>query len=243
MSDDWESPYKKEEEEKHLERFLPPTNCERMVVPRVDEHVWAKFDDKTRSEDRSWQNVERLVLQSQFTLQPALEYFLKKEGEEEDKMLGLLRQSAKISSLLHKKLISHRRGLLKPHFEGRYKSLIKKDLPITPHLFGEDLSQKVDSLDKTKNIVEEPKKKGQRNKSARFSFTPGYQSERFSRFKAGTSSNRGQGQPFLGGLGGGRDRQFNFPPKKSYGQSQYKPQSTQYFGKNQQNRYHKTSNK
>ena len=73
--------------------------------------------------------------------------------------MGLLQQSAKMASLLHKKLVARRRCLLRPHIEQKYKSFIRKDLPITAHLFGENLTQKVDSLDKANNIVEEPKKK------------------------------------------------------------------------------------
>ena len=250
MCDDWERPMEKDEEQKYLDLFLPPKNCDRMVVPRVDDHVWGKLDDKVKSEDRFWQNLEKLLLQSQFALQPAIEYFLNKEGEEEDKLLGLMQQSAKMSSLLHKKFVSRRRALLRLHIEEKYKSVAKRDLPITAHLFGEDLDKKVEVLDKTKDIIEKPKKdKIRKNRFARFAnSSPGYQSsERFQRFDHG-SSNSSPRRPFLEGNGGRRDRQFNYPPKKhqsQQNQSNKSPfyQPTQSSSRNQNNRYTKNYGK
>ena len=217
MCDDWQSAMDKDEEQKCLDMFLPPKNCERMVVPRVDEHIWMRLDEKQRTEDRYLENLERLVLQSQFALQPALHYFLKKEGAEEDKLLSSLQQSAKISSLLNKKLVARRRILLRPHLEEKYQSLAKKDLPITEHLFGEDLDKKVEALDKTKDIVEKARK--MKGKTTRFSrnaqSVPGYQ-RHINRFQRALddANNVRTSQPFLGGNGGRKDRQFNQPPRK-----------------------------
>jgi hypothetical protein len=188
-----------------------------MVVPRVDEHIWLRLEEKVRSEDRYLQNLERLILQSQFALQPALEYFLKKEGPEEDKLLGLLQQSAKLSSYLNKKLVARRRNLIRPYLGEKYKSVAKKDLPITFHLFGEDLEKKVDNIDKTKDILDKPlKMKARNNKFARFTTSsPGFQVDRFHRTEA--TNNQAGGRPFLG-FTGRRDRPFNQPPKKHTGQ-------------------------
>ena len=125
-----------------------------------------------------------------------------------------------MSSLLHKKFVSRRRAFLRPHIEEKYKSVAKRDLPITAHLFGEDLDKKVEVLDKTKDIIEKPKKdKIRKNRFARFAnSSPGYQSsEHFQRFDHG-SSNSSPRRPFLEGNGGRRDRQFNYPPKKHQSQ-------------------------
>ena len=215
MGDDWERALDKDDETKFLEVFLPPRNCGKMQVPRVDEHLWRKLEDKQRKEDKSLQDMEHLLLQSQFALLPAMEYFLKKEGGEEDKILGLLQKSAQISSFLNKKLVAKRRMLLRPHLEEKYKVLAKRDLPVTEHLFGEDLEKKVENLDKTKDIIEKPRKiKPNRNKFSRQPSVPGYQQHlaRFQRFPRTEEPNRAS--PFLEGGGGRRGRHFNQSPKK-----------------------------
>ena len=211
MGDDWERAIDKEDESKFLEAFLPPRNCEKMRVPRVGEPVWRKLEEKQRKKDKSLQGLEHLLLQSHFTLLPAMEYFLKKEGGEEDKILGLLQKSAQISSFLNKKLVAKRRMLLRPHLEDKYKVLAKRDLPVTEHLFGDDLDKKVENLDKTKDIIEKPRKTKQ-NRS-RFS-VPGYQQHlaRFQRFSRAEEPDRVS--PFLKGGGSRRGRHFNQSPKK-----------------------------
>ena len=125
-----------------------------MVVPCVDEQIWSKLPEKDRAEDKHLQNLGHLLLQGQFALQPVLEYFLKKEGDEEDKLMERVQQTAKTSSFAHKKLVAKRRNQIRLHLDEKYKSMAKKDLPVTAHIFGEDLDKKVNALDKTKDIME-----------------------------------------------------------------------------------------
>ena len=204
MGDDWERAMDKEEEETFLQMFLPPRNCGKMKVPRVDENVWMKLEEKQRREDKHLQVLEQLVLQSQLALQPVMEYFLKKEGKEEDELLGRLQKSAKISSFLNKKLVAKRRTLLRPQLEEKYQVLAKKDLPITEHLFGEELEKKVEHLDKTKDIVDSPRKmKTVRNKFSRTPAVAGYRQHlaRFQPFQR-TSEGQNRRSSFLEGSGG-----------------------------------------
>ena len=130
-----------------LNSHLMPENCDKLVVPRVDEELWDNVRP-VRSMDVKLQKVQHILLKAVagvvvsaeglLTLRPKVEASMK-EGVKKEVERQLEVASMKFMHA-HTDLSFRRRDLIVTSFKSdRYKKLASERMPLNGRLFGDDL--------------------------------------------------------------------------------------------------------
>ena len=140
------------------DKYLPPSNCLTLDVPRVHPPIWDNIQATTRSRDLKLQRVEKPLVKGVTALIQS--FGGKKTSNMQQDALALLCHSLY-------ELNSLRKEFMKPDINPKYQHLCKATNPVTQYLFGDDLSQKVKDLKEEQKAAEGVMKSSRRksNKS------------------------------------------------------------------------------
>ncbi|KAJ8042292.1 hypothetical protein HOLleu_13311 [Holothuria leucospilota] len=137
-------------EEKQLtetgQKYLRPSNCDFLVVPKVNPVIWEHLTPGTRSNDARLQRCQKPLLKG---LTAWLASLKDRQGliteSEQDGIALLCNANFELNAL--------RKELIKPELNKRYSHLCKPTVTPTQWLFGDDLQKTVKELDEQQKAV------------------------------------------------------------------------------------------
>ncbi len=127
------------------EKYLAPSNCDQLVVPRVHPPIWDNIQSSTRSRDLKIQRVEKPLVKGIIALTQTLPTPNMSNVQQDS--LALLCHALHELNLLRKEF-------MKPDINPKYVHLCKDSNPVTQWLFGDDLSKKVKDMKEEQKAAE-----------------------------------------------------------------------------------------
>lgn len=193
-------------EEKYMtetcQKYPKPSNCQNLLVPKVNPLVWENLSPHVRNLDLKLQRCQKPLISGLVALLKATKGSPQLSTEQED--------SVALLASAHFELNQLRKELIKPDLNSRYTHLCKPRVKTTEWLFGDDLHKAVKELDEEQKTVGVMKNRHGRQSHKSRRFTPYQnlvqgsharphhsQSQRYQNAGWTTSSDRPQ-QPFLG---------------------------------------------
>ncbi|XP_076099139.1 uncharacterized protein LOC143068752 [Mytilus galloprovincialis] len=140
-----EKPLKDEEYQKLADKYLVPENCKKIKVPLVNRELWKVLKTK-REGDVAMQKVTQTCSSALVMVLKALNIIKTKGDMSETK--PIFKDLFKV--LTHGICTANRKRkqMIRPIVPGKYRKLCELDTPVTEFLFGDNLDEKVDKLDK-----------------------------------------------------------------------------------------------
>ncbi|CAG2218445.1 unnamed protein product [Mytilus edulis] len=140
-----EKPLKDEEYQKLADKYLVPENCKKIKVPLVNRELWKVLKTK-REGDVAMQKVTQTCSSALVMVLKALNIIKTKGDMSETK--PIFKDLFKV--LTHGICTANRKRkqMIRPIVPAKYRKLCEVDTPVTEFLFGDNLDEKVDKLDK-----------------------------------------------------------------------------------------------
>ena len=137
-----------------ISKHKQPSNCEVLVVPKVNEPIWNKIQATTRSRDLKLQLVQTPLIKGLTVLAKI---------NADTALSDDLKESFLLLSQANFALNNLRKQLIKPDLNPQYHHLCKLANKVTKWLFGDDLG-KQDEIKATSGVMKHPKSQGPRFK-------------------------------------------------------------------------------
>lgn len=179
------------------QKYLRPSNCETLLVPKVNPVIWDNLSLSSRNVDVKMQRCQKPLVKGITALIEAFKDRSAPLSEAEQDGIALLCNAVFELNIFRKELI-------KPELNKRYSHLCKPSVTPTQWLFGDDLQKTVKELDEQQKAVG-----AIRPQRARFGFHPYRQDSRRKYADAGWI--RKGSRPFLGVR-----HQTQNPPRRPY---------------------------
>ena len=188
------------DKEEPFEHNLPPENCERLDIIKVNSEIFNNAKKEARAQDLLLQKVQKPLIAALNELVSHTDKFIKFQKEEggelptmNDTMQVLVKATALIADSSHE-LDLRRRQNFKPGLKPEYKSLCSDNAPVTTLLFGEQLSDQVKDIKETNKITY--------NVNTSPKFAPKFKTQRSYQYQSKPYSQSaptiGKAWPFLG---------------------------------------------
>ncbi|XP_070185868.1 uncharacterized protein [Littorina saxatilis] len=137
-----------------FDKHKRPQNCETLIVPRVNPEIWSVLDHSTKSADLKLQRTQKCLLKATYALANTADKCVKSEMQH---MKDLVRDISDAVSLnlktVHEMSMERRSKILNsPTVNKKYRKLTSDDIPITEHLFGDDLKSVLTAIDSTAKL-------------------------------------------------------------------------------------------
>ena len=170
-----------------MDKYLPPENVPRLVVPRVNPHIWENIPARTKSRDLRLQKLQKPIVKGMIALTTQMN---ENPTPEQEETLALLAHA-------NYELNMFRREAIKPDLIPT--TLQAYSVGVTEHLFGEDLGKVVKDMTELQKAVAVTKM-GINKFRCRRMYTPypGNQSRPAYPHRGRGSQHPFTGTPFLG---------------------------------------------
>lgn len=202
-------------------KHFRPKNLENLVVPRVNQEVWAKLRQDTRNQDLRMQKTHELITKALIPVLKGVEMLLAfKDNKGKLQPLQLLNWTSDTLQLLmtlFTEFSFRRREIIKPELSFAFKQLCSTQNPVTNNLFGDDLTKQIREIDDAQKL-------GYKVAAAKKSF--GFKSS-----SSGATASSSRAHPYRRGSGrgqyqsgpsnrsflrtGGQGRRSTWPNRKS----------------------------
>ncbi len=119
-----------------MDKYLPPSNVARLVVPKVNSIIWENIPAKTKTRDLKLQRLQKPLVKAMVAFVKQLPEETNPEHEE---VFALLAHA-------NFEINMHRRESVKPDLNVKYHHLCKPEVEVTEYLFGNDLGKVVKDM-------------------------------------------------------------------------------------------------
>ena len=126
-----------------MDKYVPPENVPRLVVPRVNPHIWENIPARSKSRDLRLQKLQKPLVKGMIALTTQMN---DNPTPEQEETLALLAHA-------NYELNMFRREAIKPDLIPRFQPLCKPSVGVTEHLFGEDLGKVVKDMTEQQRAV------------------------------------------------------------------------------------------
>ena len=138
------------------DKYPRPTNCERMIVPRVIPEVWARIDHNVKQLDLRASSIQANLVKVGAILARSTDKLPLAQAEvTSSEIKALITFNTDAMPLLghaSRDFSQRRRETLKPHLNKEYATLCASHMPITSFLFGDDLQAQLTSIRATNGV-------------------------------------------------------------------------------------------
>ena len=133
------------------DKYPRPGNCDRMSVPRINSEIFGNLrgHGDAQANDTTIQKAQQMLLCASVPMFQLMEMIMKHKRNQPflaQDALRLAGDNFKLLSASFGALTLHRREMIKPFLQGRFKKICNPNNPVTDNLFGDDLSQKVKEI-------------------------------------------------------------------------------------------------
>ena len=143
------------------DKLLRPKNCEGLIVPKVNQEIWARLQRFTRNRDLAMQKIQlylakamipmlrmmqemREVIKTNKTSRPVTVH--------PSQWLTMASESFRVMALGFVKITNQRKDMIKPDLSDNYKQLCSDQNQVTSLLFGDDLSKKIKEIEDSERV-------------------------------------------------------------------------------------------
>lgn len=193
----WTEKQEKEIVNERAKKYKVPQNCEKVIVPRVNDEIWLKMPSNSRGNDCRLASIEKCVTASTAAiLECANDLLNAKKSKAKfnpDKMIVKLTDAVSFLGHVNHELVDKRRKAIKPHLKEEYRPLCSSNIPMGKLMFGDDLAKELRNakeMSQCSNRV-----------------------QNYSTFRPYTRRSSGRFHPFLGNRGRGKQHQRGMNPK------------------------------
>ena len=158
----WEKPLKEEYLKSKLESAPVPANCQFLTPKKTNTEIWVTLPGSVRSHDCKLQDIQKIFTTSTIlSLKAASELTnilqsLKQGKPITDKDIKTpmtsLKDSLSLAGKVNQSINQLRRYLIKPSLPSQYSKLADLTDESAEHLFGDSISEKLDSLNKENQL-------------------------------------------------------------------------------------------
>lgn len=141
------------------EKYKRPENCQNLMIPPVNEEVWAEKHPKInaiRSRDLKLQKILGYMIKGMTpiieTTNEILKAAMKKATFEPTKNLRKTTDGIRMLAASYTQLNQYRKDNFKPVLTGKFKKLAYSSNLVTDKLFGDDLQKKIEDIQKSRKI-------------------------------------------------------------------------------------------
>ena len=158
ITDLLETGMEEEAKEDTIKNCLPPDNCQRLDLIRVNSEIFKNAKKDVKAEDVMLQRVQRPLIAGVNKLVLHMNKFIeaaKGEGEHPspDQTMEVMAQAIALVADSSHELDVRRRAKFKVGLKPEYKSLCNDNAPVKTLLFGEELSDKIKDIKETNKIA------------------------------------------------------------------------------------------
>lgn len=134
--------------------YKTPENCNDLVVPTVNNEIWAGLPMSSKTSDAAMQGLQHHLLRAQIAQARVMDQlFSSVDKEKLPLVLKPLLDSAKSISLAMQDINQKRKMKLRPNIKPEYSALCSGRVPVGKYLFGDNLEQSLKEVKATATIL------------------------------------------------------------------------------------------
>ena len=152
----WSSKLDDEKLDIKLKKYNRPSNCDKIVAPKVNPEIWAQMNNFTKKKDLRMSKIQQMLAKVGAALSKSTQLILDMRNEpptsEEqfddmtDSMLSTQMDAIAILGHASYEMSLRRRDLIQPSLNKDYTSLSSQQIPVTSLLYGEDLQTSLTAI-------------------------------------------------------------------------------------------------
>ena len=139
-----------------LKQLIPkydrPQNCEKLVVPKVNQQIWVKLQKRQKLTDLRFSHIQESVVKASVAGTKCIDQLLKandKSSPDLRQTMGSLTDAVALLGHGHYEMSMTRRLMHKPALNKEVADVwCSPQTPVTSNLFGDDLSQQLKDIQK-----------------------------------------------------------------------------------------------
>ena len=132
------------------EKYLRPSNCDRLITPKVNPEIWGRLDRQTKGKDLRLSNLQATVTKVGNITTQTTNLLLKARAENSKLDLeSMIRMNTDALALLGHisfEVSQRRRDVIRPTLHKDYATLCASHVPITTLLFGDELQTQLNHI-------------------------------------------------------------------------------------------------
>ena len=132
-----------------MEKYSRPSNCEKLIVPRVNAEIWDKLDNKTKHNDLRATSTQKILAKVGSILTFTTDKLLQMRNAASPDVDQLITMNTDALALLGHtmcELSMRRRDAIRPNLNKDYSSLCASHVPVTTYLFGDNLQTQLNDI-------------------------------------------------------------------------------------------------
>ena len=138
-----------------MEKYSRPSNCEKLIVPRVNAEIWDKLDNKTKHNDLRATSMQKILPKVGSILTFNTDKLLQMRNAPSPDVDQLITMNTDALALLGHtmcELSMRRPDPIRPNLNNDYSSLFASHVPVTTYLFGDNLQTQINDI-RTSNTI------------------------------------------------------------------------------------------
>ncbi len=134
--------------------YKTPENCHELVVPTVNNEIWAGLPMSSKTSDAAAQGLQHHLIRAQIAQARVMDQlFTSVDKDKLPLILKPLMDSAKSISLAMQDLNQKRRMKLRPSIKPEFSALCSSRIPVGKYLFSDNLEQSLKEVKATSTIL------------------------------------------------------------------------------------------
>lgn len=139
-----------------MEKYERPENCDKVLVPRVNQEIWARLSSQAKRNDLRLASVQKVLVKIGAILAQCADKLMtarlehtnggKMSNEDMNGLLGLQIDALALLGHANYDLSLRRREVIKPTLNREYGTLCSSQNPVTSLLFGDDLQAQLNAI-------------------------------------------------------------------------------------------------
>ena len=145
----WSTKLPETKQKEKMEKYSRPSNCEKLIVPRVNAEIWDKLDNKTKHNDLRATSTQKILAKVGSILTFTTDKLLQMRNAASPDVDQLITMNTDALALLGHtmcELSMRRRDAIRPNLNKDYSSLCASHVPVTTYLFGDNLQTQLNDI-------------------------------------------------------------------------------------------------
>jgi len=144
------------------DRLLRPKNCDGLIVPKVNQEIWARLQRFTRNRDLAMQKIQSYMAKAMIPMLKAMQEMREviKSGRGNTsrttlptaQWLTMTSESFRVMALGFVKITNQRKEMIRPDLSENYRQLCSDQNKVTSFLFGDDLGKKIKEIEDSERV-------------------------------------------------------------------------------------------
>ena len=145
----WSTKLPETKQKEKMEKYSRPSNCEKLIVPRVNAEIWDKLDNKTKHNDLRATSTQKILAKVGSILTFTTDKLLQMRNAASPDVDQLITMNADALALVGHtmcELSMRGRDAIRPNLNKDYSSLCASHVPVTTYLFGDNLQTQLSDI-------------------------------------------------------------------------------------------------